>query len=79
MRKLSTVFLFCLALSLFSDQTWDFRDGDLHGFRPYNFIEYDLVPGEGFVSVGQNNAYCRAGAPTRANHALPSTLFSLFP
>lgn len=57
MRKLSTVFLFCLALSLFSDQTWDFRDGDLHGFRPYNFIEYDLVPGEGFVSVGQNNAY----------------------
>ncbi|MGN0866361.1 MAG: beta-galactosidase [Oligosphaeraceae bacterium] len=52
-------FLAALLLSLLSmAQQWNFRqDNTLQGFRPMNFISYEMVPGTGFHGIGHHNAY----------------------
>lgn len=55
MKKI--LFAFFLLPLMFFAQNWDFRDGDLHGFRVDNYISYELKQGKGFLGVGESNAY----------------------
>lgn len=55
-QHLLTLFL-CCAVTLLPALDWDFRDGDLHGFRTQNFEHGEMVPGEGFHGTSRQAAY----------------------
>lgn len=46
-----------------SAQNWDFRDGGLHGFSHANFISAEMKESEGFVGVGESNAFLLTPQP----------------
>jgi beta-galactosidase len=57
MKRSLAILLLCLIAALLPALEWDFRNGDLHGFRTLNFEQCEMVPGEGFHGTSHQAAY----------------------